>query len=93
MVEHTCYGCDNHPCPVYAKAVEDAWDETDIYLVQHSCKVGCPMGFDKDEPCYPLKETDKDCQSCHWYQQRGGQFQCVHELGECNGDRFEHEEP
>ena len=33
------------------------------------------------------------CMDCHWYQQRGGQFECTHELGECKGERFEQEEP
>ena len=35
----------------------------------------------------------KACMDCHWYQQRGGQFECTHELGECKGERFEQEEP
>ena len=38
------------------------------------------------------KETDNICESCHWYQQRGVRFECVHELGECDGDRFEQAE-
>ena len=33
------------------------------------------------------------CMDCHWYQQRGGQFECTHIQGECKGERFEQEEP
>ena len=59
MIGHTCYGCDSHPCEVYKRAMEEAEDETDVYLIEHSCKVGCPNGWDKEQPCYPTEEMLK----------------------------------
>ena len=37
--------------------------------------------------------TRPHCDACHWYRMQSGQFQCVHEHGECHGERFEHAEP
>lgn len=58
----TCYNCEHNPkedlCPVYKENISKAEDETDIYLMNHSCKIGCPQGYDKDNPCYPMEATE-----------------------------------
>ena len=39
--------------------METAKDETDVYLFWHSCKEGCPKGYDKDAPCYPFTDDSE----------------------------------
>ena len=54
----TCYGCDHVPCPLYEKAYREAKDDIDRYLVIHSVKKGCYMGYDKHDPCYPIEASE-----------------------------------
>lgn len=59
----TCYNCEHNPkenpCSTYKVKIKKAEDETDVYLMNHSCKVGCPQGYDKQgSPCYPTEETE-----------------------------------
>lgn len=55
MSDMTCRMCEHKPCEVYRKAYLNAKDETDDYLIDNSCKHGCPQGYDKDSACYPFK--------------------------------------
>jgi len=77
--------CREKPFPVYISSSEELADVLEEYV--NLDKIGHTVIVPASE------ETDKDCQSCFWYQQRGCQFQCVHEHGECNGERFEQAEP
>ena len=77
--------CREKPFPVYISSSEELADVLEEYV--NLDKIGHTVIVPASE------ETDKDCESCFWYQQRGCQFQCVHEHGECNGERFEQAEP
>ena len=55
----TCYGCEDK-CTLYDDAKAKAKDYIDLYLVSYSCKHGCPKGYDKDEPCYPLEDEAEE---------------------------------
>jgi len=49
----SCYSCGNE-CELYKKALAEAKDEIDVYLVRHSVKEGCP--YEEYNPCYPFKQ-------------------------------------
>ena len=56
----TCYMCgEDKNCELFKKTMETAKDETDVYLFWHSCKEGCPKGYDKDAPCYPFTDDSE----------------------------------
>lgn len=55
----TCYRC-GEDCSLFMEALEKAKavDETEVYLTWHSCKKGCPKGYDKDSACWPYSEEE-----------------------------------
>ena len=55
----SCYTCGEE-CELFKKALSEAKDETDVYLIHNSVKHGCPKKLDEDNPCYPLKEREEE---------------------------------
>ena len=61
----TCYRCDyKYECSVPKENLElaEQIDETEVYLVAHSCKHGCPKGYDKDidSPCWDVEASPSE---------------------------------
>jgi hypothetical protein len=54
----TCHDCGSK-CDLYRRARDGAKDATDLYLVVHSCKNGCPKGYDNESACYEPKEASE----------------------------------